>query len=152
MFEKYEFCEKQDFEIVNFVKNEILKMWIFKLCFKTSIFEFLYQKSYIWSLWGHDKCLEKKIGSCPILGVIMFHLASLKQVLININELHWWCLKIFKCPCFFFPFFSAPALDHMFQKGTKTEHKKPNSRLFFSVDFFSTIDLNRFRRTKGLLL
>ena len=25
MFEKCEFCEKSDFEIVNFVKNEVLK-------------------------------------------------------------------------------------------------------------------------------
>ena len=28
VFEKCEFCEKWDFENVNFVKNEILKMWI----------------------------------------------------------------------------------------------------------------------------
>ena len=28
MFEKREFCEKWDFENVNFVKSEILKMWI----------------------------------------------------------------------------------------------------------------------------
>ena len=28
MFEKCEFCEKWEFEIVNFVKNEVLKMWI----------------------------------------------------------------------------------------------------------------------------
>ena len=29
-----EFCQKWDFEIVNFVKNEIFKMWIFfeKMC------------------------------------------------------------------------------------------------------------------------
>ena len=29
MFEKCEFCEKWDFEDVNFVKNVILKLWIF---------------------------------------------------------------------------------------------------------------------------
>ena len=28
MFEKYEFCVKLDFENVNFVKNETLKLWI----------------------------------------------------------------------------------------------------------------------------
>ena len=28
MFEKCEFCEKWDFDIVNFVKNETFKMWI----------------------------------------------------------------------------------------------------------------------------
>ena len=28
MFEKCEFCEKWDFEIVNFVENETLKLWI----------------------------------------------------------------------------------------------------------------------------
>ena len=29
MFEKCEFCEKWDFENVNFVENEIFEMWIF---------------------------------------------------------------------------------------------------------------------------
>ena len=29
MFEECEFCEKWDFELENFVKNKIFKMWIF---------------------------------------------------------------------------------------------------------------------------
>ena len=55
MFEKCEFCEKRGFEIVNFVKNEIFKMWIL---WKNDVLK-------LWILWKMriSKCeFYEKIG------------------------------------------------------------------------------------------
>ena len=43
MFQKYELCEKWDFENVNFMQNETFKMWILSKneIFKVRIFGYL---------------------------------------------------------------------------------------------------------------
>ena len=53
MFEKCEFCEKWDFEKVNFVKTTILKMWILR-------------KMRLWKCefgekWGYENMFCEKI-------------------------------------------------------------------------------------------
>ena len=71
MLEKCEFCEKWDFENVNFVKIEILKMWIlWKLRFwkcefcekvglsKCEISDKMFLKSILWHLSIQSKTHE----------------------------------------------------------------------------------------------
>ena len=54
-FGKCEFCEKWDFENVNFVKNEISKMWIsWKIRFSKCEFreKWGFQNVNFWKNWG----------------------------------------------------------------------------------------------------